>query len=85
MPSAHLMGIKHKGDDHQMGNKLLALGGGATITAVCCFTPLLPALLMAFDLTGPLRIIYHDAVLLPILGLFVILTGYALWRRKRQN
>lgn len=86
MPSAHLTGIKRKGDGHQMSNKLLALGlGGTMITAACCFTPLLSTLLTAFGLTGLLSIIYHDAALLPILGLFVILTGYALWRRKRQN
>ena len=86
MPSVHLTGIKHNEDGHQMNNKLLAVGvGGTMITAVCCFTSFLPALLTPFGLTGLLSIIYHDAVLLPILGLFVILTGYALWQQKRQN
>ena len=78
--------IKRKGDGHQMSNKLLALGvGGAMITVVCCSTPLLPALLMAFGLTGRLRIIYHDAVLLPLLGLFVILTGSRIMAAKETK
>ena len=68
-----------------MRNKLLALGVGGTILAIlCCFTPLLPVVLTALGLTGLLGIIYNDAVLLPILAGFLILTGYALWRQKQQ-
>jgi hypothetical protein len=69
-----------------MKNKLLALGVGGTILAIlCCFTPLLPILLTALGLTGLLGVVYKDAVLLPILAGFLILTGYALWRRKKQK
>ncbi len=69
-----------------MKNKLLALGLGGTFLAVlCCFTPLLPIVLTAMGLTGLLGVVYNDAVLLPILALFLILTGYALWRQKKQK
>lgn len=65
-------------------NKLLGLGG--TVFAVlCCFTPLLPIVLTALGLTGLLGILYNDAVLLPILAGFFILTGYAPWRQKKQK
>lgn len=69
-----------------MNNKLLAVGVSGTIFAIlCCFTPLLPIALTALGLTGLLGILYNDAVLLPILAGFLILTGYALWRRKQQK
>lgn len=69
-----------------MKNKLLALGLGGTVLAVlCCFTPLLPIVLTALGLTGLLGVLYNDAVLLPILAGFLILTGYALWRQKQQK
>lgn len=71
---------------NEMKNKLLTLGLGGTLLAVlCCFTPLLPIVLTAFGLTGLLDVIYNDAVLLPILALFLTLTGYALWRTKKQK
>jgi len=64
-------------------NKLLALGLGGTVLAImCCFTPLLPVVLTALGLTGLLGVIYNDAILLPVLAGFLILTGYALWRQK---
>ena len=67
-----------------MKNKLLALGLGGTLVAVlCCFTPLLPIVLTALGLTWLLAVVYNDAVLLLMLALFLILTGYALWRRKK--
>ena len=69
-----------------MKNKLLVLGVGGTILAIlCCFTPLLPIVLTALGLTGLLGVLYNDAVLLPILAGFLILTGYALWRHKQQK
>ena len=69
-----------------MKNKLLALGVGGTILAIlCCFTPLLPIVLTALGLTGLLGFLYNDTVLLPILAGFLILTGYALWREKKQK
>ena len=69
-----------------MKNQLLALGVGGTILAIlCCFTPLLPVVLTALGLTGLLGVVYSDAVLLPILAGFLILTGYAIWRQKTQK
>ena len=69
-----------------MKNKLLALGVGGTILAIlCCFTPLLPFVLTALGLTGLLGVVYSDAVLLPILAGFLMLTGFAIWRQKTQK
>ena len=69
-----------------MKSKLLGFGVvGSVIAALCCFTPLLPVVLGALGLTGLLGVVYTDAVLLPILAGFLILTGYALWRQKQQK
>ena len=69
-----------------MKNKLLGFGiGGTTFAALCCFTPMLPVILGALGLTGLLSIVYNDAVLLPILAGFLILTGYALWLKKQPK
>ena len=68
-----------------MKNKLLAFGiWGTLLAALCCFTPLLPIVLTALGLTGLLGVLYNDAVLLPILAGFLILTGYAIWQRRKQ-
>ena len=70
----------------KLKNKLLALGVGGTILAIlCCFTPLLLIVLTAAGLTGLIGVIYNDAVLLPILAGFLILTGYAIWRQKKKK
>jgi len=67
-------------------NKLLAFGlGGTLLAALCCFTLLLPIVLTALGLTGLLVVVYNDAVLFPVLAGFLILTGYALWRQKKQR
>jgi hypothetical protein len=71
---------------NKLKNKLLALGVSGTIFAIlCCFTPLLPIVLTALGLTGLLGVVYSDTVLLPILAGFLILTGYAIWRLKKQK
>lgn len=68
-----------------MKSKLLALGlGGAILAALCCFTPFLPFILTALGLSSLLAYVYTDAVLLPILAGFLILTGYALWRLNQK-
>jgi hypothetical protein len=73
-------------ETNTMKNKLLALGVGGTILAgLCCSTSLLPIVLTALGMTGVLSVVYSDAVLLPILAGFLILTGYALWRQKKQK
>ncbi len=69
-----------------MKNKLLALGvSGAVLAALCCFTSLLPIVLTALGLSGLIGVLYKDAILLPILAGFLIFTGYALWRQKKQR
>ncbi|MCR9134505.1 MAG: mercury resistance system transport protein MerF [Alphaproteobacteria bacterium] len=69
-----------------MKNKLLSIGVvGTVISALCCFTPVLPVVLTALGLTGVLGVLHNDAVLLPTLGMFLIITGYALWRRRKQH
>lgn len=69
-----------------MKSKLLGLGiGGSVFAALCCFTPLLPIVLTGLGLTGLLSVLYNDAVLLPILAGFLILTGVAVWRLKKQK
>ena len=65
----------------ELNNSTLLKTGiiGTIVAAICCFTPFLALLLGAIGLsflTG-----YLDLVLLPALGFFVALTGYALWKR----
>ena len=62
-------------------NKLLATGLiGTAIAALCCFTPVLVILLGTvglFAIAG-----YLDYVLLPALGIFLLITIYAFWKRQ---
>jgi mercuric ion transport protein len=53
---------------------------GTVIAALCCFTPVLVILFGAVGLAAVVG--YLDFVLLPALAFFVLLTIYALWRRK---
>ncbi len=69
-----------------MSNRLLATGIiGTTVAALCCFTPFLPFILGALGLSGLLAFLYNDLILLPLLAGFILLTGYALWRRKQAK
>lgn len=65
-------------------NRLLAFGlGGAALTALCCFTPILAGSLGLIGLgavTG-----YLDYVLLPALAGFIGLALYGLLRRSREH
>tara|TARA_R110000787_G_scaffold81953_1_gene177480 strand:- start:369 stop:575 length:207 start_codon:yes stop_codon:yes gene_type:complete len=56
---------------------------GSIITALCCFTPLLAVLLGAVGLAAWLG--WLDVVLLPALAVFLAITGYALWQRRRYR
>ncbi len=64
-------------------DRLLCTGVfGSILLALCCFTPVLVVLLGAVglaSLTG-----WLDVVLLPALGVFLAITGYALVRRMRS-
>lgn len=67
-----------------MSDPLLKTGlTGAVIAAICCFTPILVWVFGAVGL-GAL-VVYLDLILLPALGLFLLLTGYALWRRRKAT
>ena len=69
-----------------LNNKLLIVGiVGSILAALCCFTPLLPIVLGALGMTGLLGILYNDAILLPLLAGFLLLTGYAWWRKTRRS
>ncbi len=64
-------------------NRLLSLGiVGTIIAALCCFTPILVILFAAVGLSALVG--YLDVVLLPALGVFILITIYALWKKQRQ-
>ncbi len=66
------------------GNKCFKTGvWGSIIAAICCFTPVLVVGLGAVGLSS--LIVGLDYVLLPSLGIFLLITGYALWQRKRTT
>ncbi|MFC4273090.1 mercury resistance system transport protein MerF [Sneathiella chungangensis] len=54
---------------------------GTVVAALCCFTPVLVILLGAVGLSAALGLL--DYVLLPALALFIAITVYALWKRKK--
>ena len=56
---------------------------GSVVVALCCFTPILVVLLGAVGLSAALG--WLDFVLLPALALFLAITGYALWKRRRAG
>lgn len=61
-------------------NGLLKVGLiGTVIAALCCFTPVLVVLFGAVGLAAVVG--YLDFVLLPALGIFILLTIYALCER----
>ena len=63
--------------------KLLRTGiVGTVIAAVCCFTPALVVLFGVLGVSAWLG--WIDYVLFPALGFFMLVTGYALYRRKTQ-
>ena len=62
--------------------RLLGVGiGGSVVTAICCFTPALAILLGALGLAAWLA--WLDYVLVPLLLVFLGLTGYALLAKAR--
>lgn len=67
-----------------MKDRLLKIGSiGSIIAALCCFTPVLVILLGAVGLSSLTG--YLDMVLLPALAIFLVITGYALWKRSRTR
>jgi mercuric ion transport protein len=56
---------------------------GTVVAALCCFTPVLVILFGAIGLSAWLG--WIDYVLFPALGIFVLLTIYAVYQRSRQS
>lgn len=56
---------------------------GTIVAALCCFTPVLVILLGTVGLSAATG--YLDYVLFPALGFFVLLTLFAVWRRRRRE
>ncbi len=56
---------------------------GTVIAALCCFTPILVVLFGMLGLSAFVGIL--DYVLLPGLGLFLLLTVYALWKKQQAK
>ena len=64
-----------------MRDRLLTVGiSGSIIAAICCFTPALTILLGAAGLAAAIG--WLDLMLVPALVGFLIITGYALYRRR---
>jgi mercuric ion transport protein len=84
-----LAGVGGSGDVVTLGgaamkDPLLKVGLiGTTVSALCCFTPVLVWLLAGLGLAGVVGAL--DLVLLPALALFFCITGYALWRRRHPR
>ena len=53
---------------------------GTVIAALCCFTPVLVVLFGAVGLGAMVG--YLDYVLFPALGIFILVTMYAIMKRK---
>ena len=67
-----------------MKNRLLKIGVvGSVLAALCCFTPVLVILFGAVGLSAVVG--YLDIVLLPALAIFLAITGYALWTRRKAR
>jgi len=70
--------------DEKSTRNLLKVGiVGTVVAALCCFTPVLVVLFGAVGLAAVVG--YLDAVLFPALGIFILLTIYAVWRRQKQS
>ena len=70
--------------DDTSSNGLLKAGIiGTIIVALCCFTPILVILFGAVGLAAVVG--YLDLVLFPALGIFILLTIYAIWRKARAG
>jgi mercuric ion transport protein len=54
---------------------------GSVATALCCVTPVLVIALGALGLSAAVG--WLDVVLFPLLAVFLGLTGYGLYRRRR--
>ncbi|MEE8483144.1 MAG: mercury resistance system transport protein MerF [Nitrospinota bacterium] len=66
------------------GKTILRTGTtGTIIAAICCFTPVLVILLGTVGLSAWVG--WLDFFLFPALGIFMAITGYGLYLRRRNN
>jgi mercuric ion transport protein len=67
-----------------MSNRLIKVGLFGTIaTALCCFTPIL---VLLFGLVGlSALVVYLDYILFPLLGFFVLLLFFAIFRYRSHS
>ncbi|NIP26673.1 MAG: mercury resistance system transport protein MerF [Phycisphaerae bacterium] len=56
---------------------------GSTVTALCCFTPILVVLLGIVGLSAVVG--YLDYVLFPALAIFIVITIYALLKKPANK
>ncbi len=68
-----------------MNDKRLLKTGviGSVIMALCCVTPVLVLLFGVLGLSALVG--WLDFILLPALAVFLAITGYALWIRRRAS
>lgn len=63
---------------------LLKIGiAGTVVAALCCLTPVLVVTLGAIGLSSVVGVL--DYLLLPTLALFLLMTGYALWKHQQRK
>lgn len=55
---------------------------GSILTAICCVTPVLVIVFGAIGIGA--MVTYLDIILLPMLAVFLGVTGYGYWRSKQQ-
>lgn len=69
-----------------MSRPLVWTGGvGSVLGIICCFTPVLPAVLTGIGTAGLIDTLYRDAVLLPFVGISILMLGTGLWLMRRSN
>ncbi len=69
-----------------MGKLLAWVGGlGAVVGLLCCFTPVLPAVLGGVGATALIDVLYRDSVLLTFAGISFLILGTGLWLTRRSN
>ena len=67
-----------------MDDKKLLKAGiiGTGFMSLCCFTPFLVLIVAGVGLSAIIG--YLDYVLFPALGVFILLTAHALWKRHQR-
>ena len=67
-----------------MKNKSLKIGLiGTGVTALCCFTPIL--VITFAGLGASAYVTYLDPLLFPLLGFFMVLTAYGIYRSRAKG